>query len=206
MSAHMLIRELPSIVAPSHGPIEVSDPVSRVEARGWLGKLLIIVWGRKTTVIVALSVVGIILNLVLRFSFHASSGAYQTPLLATLVIGGLPLLFDLFRKLIKREFGPDLLGGISAIILIVLGEYFAGSIIVLMLAGGNALESYALRSAPSALAARAWRMPSVAHRKGRSEIVDVALLEVSIGDTPGGNRRHRRAGPIACRLSTQSDS
>ena len=52
-----------------------------------------------------------------------------------------------------------------------------------MLAGGEALESYALRSASSVLAALAKRMPSIAHRKHDSEIVDVALHEVAVGDT-----------------------
>ena len=65
----------------------------------------------------------------------------------------------------------------------LLGEYLAGAIIVLMLAGGEALESYALRSASSVLAALAKRMPSVAHRKTAAEIVDVALTEIAVGDT-----------------------
>ena len=59
----------------------------------------------------------------------------------------------------------------------MLGEYLAGSIIVLMLSGGEALESYELRSASSALAALAKRMPSIAHRKRESEIAEVALDE-----------------------------
>ena len=95
----------------------------------------------------------------------------------------MPLLYDLLRKLLKREFGSDLLGGISIITSVLLGEYLAGSIIVLMLAGGEALESYALRSASSVLAALAKRMPSVAHRKRDAEIVDVALQDVAVGDT-----------------------
>jgi heavy metal translocating P-type ATPase len=66
---------------------------------------------------------------------------------------------------------------------VIMGEYLAGSIIVLMLAGGEALESYALRSASSVLAALAKRMPSIAHRKTNSKIVDVALHEVAVGDT-----------------------
>ncbi len=104
-------------------------------------------------------------------------------MLVTLAIGGVPLLYDLLRKLLKREFGSDLLGGISIITSVLLGEYLAGSIIVLMLAGGEALESYAFRSASSVLAALAKRMPSVAHRKRDAEIVDVGLQEVAVGDT-----------------------
>jgi heavy metal translocating P-type ATPase len=52
-----------------------------------------------------------------------------------------------------------------------------------MLAGGEALESYALRSASSVLAALAKRMPSVAHRKSGTEMLDVALAEIAVGDT-----------------------
>jgi heavy metal translocating P-type ATPase len=138
---------------------------------------------RKTAVIAALSIVAIFLHLTLRFAFRAPPSTYQVPLLATLVLGGLPLLYDLARKLLKRQFGSDLLGGISIITSVLLGEYLAGSIIVLMLAGGEALESYALRGASSVLAALAKRMPSVAHRKRESQILDVELQDVAVGDT-----------------------
>ncbi len=140
-------------------------------------------WHRKTTVITTLSIAAILLHLAFRFGFHTTPGTYQIPLLATLALGGLPLLYDLFRKLLKREFGSDLLGGISIITSILLGEYLAGSIIVLMLSGGKALESYALRSASSVLAALAKRMPSIAHRKSAAETLDVALAEIAVGDT-----------------------
>ena len=142
-----------------------------------------VLWHHKTTVIAAFSITAILLHLVLRFGFHTTPSTYQIPLLATLVLGGLPLLYDLLRKLLKREFGSDLLGGISIITSILLGEYLAGSIIVLMLSGGEALESYALRSASSVLAALAKRMPSIAHRKRAAEMLDVALAEIAVGDT-----------------------
>jgi heavy metal translocating P-type ATPase len=104
------------------------------------------------------------------------------PLLAVLAAGGLPLVCGLLRKLLRREFGSDLLGGISIVTSVLLGQYLAGSIIVLMLSGGEALESYALRSASSVLGALAQRMPSIAHRQRESEIEDVALDQVAVGD------------------------
>jgi len=140
-------------------------------------------WHRKTPVIAALSIAAIVWHLVLRFGFSSSPGTYQVPLLATLVLGGLPLLYDLLLKLLRREFGSDLLGGISIITSVLLGEYLAGSIIVLMLAGGEALESYALNNASSVLAALAKRMPSIAHRKRGTIMQDVALAEIAVGDT-----------------------
>ncbi len=140
------------------------------------------IWHHKSTIIAALAIVAIILHLVMRFAAHQPPVVCDAPLIATLAVGGLPLLYDLLGKLLKRDFGADLLGGISIVASVLLGEYMAGSIIVLMLAGGEALENYALRSASSVLAALAKRMPSVAHRKQGSQIVDVELNEVVVGD------------------------
>ena len=49
------------------------------------------------------------MHLLLRFAFHASAGAYKIPLLVTLALGGIPLVYELLKKLLKREFGSDLL-------------------------------------------------------------------------------------------------
>src|ERR1017187_4238626 len=169
---------------PANGAAKVTEPKLSTDpppGRSWYSPSSL--WRRKTTVIAALSIMAILLHLVLRYGFHTASATYQIPLLATLTLGGLPLLLDLLRKLFAREFGSDLLGGISIVTSVLLGEYLAGSIIVLMLSGGEALESYALRSASSVLAALAKRMPSIAHRKRESEIVDVGLHEVAVGDT-----------------------
>jgi heavy metal translocating P-type ATPase len=140
-------------------------------------------WKHKTTAIAALSVLAIITHLVLRLAFHATPPVLNLPLFVALAIGGIPLVYELLKKLLKREFGSDLLGGISIITSIALGEYLAGSIIVLMLSGGEALENYALRSASSVLAALAKRMPSIAHKKDGSQIRDIALADVAVGDT-----------------------
>jgi heavy metal translocating P-type ATPase len=140
-------------------------------------------WSRKSLVIAGFAILAIVLHLLLRFGLQSTTAFSEIPLLVTLVFGGFPLLFDLLKKLLKREFGSDLLGGISIITSVLLGEYLAGSIIVLMLSGGEALESYALRSASSVLAALAKRMPSVAHLKRGSEIADRDLADVVVGDT-----------------------
>lgn len=140
-------------------------------------------WLKKSAVIAVLSIAAILLHLVLRFGFQTTPRIFRTPLLVALVIGGLPLLYDLLRKLLKREFGSDLLGGISIVTSVLLGEYLAGTIIVLMLSGGEALERYALRSASSVLAALARRVPSIAHRKRATETRDVPLDQIAVGDS-----------------------
>jgi hypothetical protein len=64
-------------------------------------------WLRKTTVIAALSITAILLHLVLRFGFRTTAGTYHIPLLVTLALGGLPLLYDLLRKLLQPFARPS---------------------------------------------------------------------------------------------------
>ena len=112
---------------------------------------------RHTTVIAVFCGAAIAAHLVLRFGLRTSDPTSNLPLLAAIILGGTPLLYDLLRKLLRREFGSDLLGGIAILTSVLLGEYLAGSIIVLMLSGGEALESRALSSASAVLAAVCWR-------------------------------------------------
>lgn len=107
----------------------------------------------------------------------------QLPLLAVLLLGGIPLVIKLSVKLFKGEFGADLLAGISIITAVLLDEFLAGSLVVLMLSGGVALEYYAVRKASSVLEALAKRMPSVAHRKTGDTLNDITTDQVNIGDT-----------------------
>lgn len=99
-----------------------------------------------------------------------------------LISGGSYLVIGLLAKLVRGEFGSDMLAGISIVTSVILGEYLAGTIVVLMLAGGEALEGYAIRRASSALAALARRLPSVGHQSVNGRIEDVALNDIRIGD------------------------
>jgi heavy metal translocating P-type ATPase len=106
----------------------------------------------------------------------------DVPLVLMLIVGGVPLVCDLAMKLARGTFGSDLLAGMSIITSVVLEEYLAGVLVVLMLSGGEALESRAVSRAGDVLAALARRMPSVAHRKTAEGPVDVPLEAVAIGD------------------------
>jgi heavy metal translocating P-type ATPase len=137
----------------------------------------------RNTAIAALTTAAIAVFLVLRFAVHTPTHIAQIPLLVALALGGIPIVWELAGKALRREFGSDLLAGISIVTSAILGEYLAGTIVVLMLSGGEALESYALRSASSVLAALARRMPSVAHRKMGSALEDIQIESIETGDT-----------------------
>ena len=146
-------------------------------------KSVTILHRRRTSVIAVFSATAILVHLLLRFALHTSPAVFQIPLLAALIFGGIPLIYELAKNLLRREFGSDLLAGISIITSVLLNEYLAGAIVVLMLSGGEALENYALRNASSVLRALAKRMPAIAHRKRDSVVSDVALDDIAVGDT-----------------------
>ena len=104
------------------------------------------------------------------------------PLVVMLLAGGVPLVWDLLRKLLAGTSGSDLLAGVSIVTSILLGEYLAGVLVVLMLSGGAALESGAVSRAGNVLNALAKRMPTLAHRKTASGLTDIALSSVAVGD------------------------
>lgn len=125
----------------------------------------------------------ILLHVVLRYGAGVSGRAGNLPLFATLLFGGAPLLVDLVLKTVRRNLGSDLLAGISIVTSVLLREYLAGALVVLMLAGGAALERFAVARASSALRALAKRTPLAAHRRREGHIEDVALGEIAVGDT-----------------------
>ena len=137
----------------------------------------------RDTYIAAVALAGILVHLVLRYGFSASPAISFVPLYVVLVVGGVPLIVDLARKFWAREFGSDLLAGISIATAAILGEYLVAGIVVLMLSGGSALEQFATRRAASILEALSRRMPNIAHRNGATEIIDIPADEIVIGDS-----------------------
>jgi cation transport ATPase len=117
----------------------------------------------RDTVIAAAVLFLIILYLLLRFVAHWPAARAEWPLLIALA-GGVPLVFELVRKMLRLEFGADLIAGVSVVTAVLMHEYLVGSIVILMLSGGQALENYATRRASSVLRALAKRMPTLAHR------------------------------------------
>jgi len=139
-------------------------------------------WERRHTAIAVVTLLSIVGYVLLRFALGLRATTAQWPLWIALGVGGGPLVIELAVRLLQRQFGSDLLAGISIVTAILLGEYLAGSLVVLMLSGGAALESFAVRRASSVLDALARRMPAVAHRKTESGLTDIALKEIEIGD------------------------
>lgn len=133
--------------------------------------------------IALLALIGITLHLLLRYFIPGLQAYSLYPLYITLAMGGGPLVYELLGKLVTFKFGSDLLAGISIVTAIALGEYLAGSLVVLMLSGGETLENYAIRTASRMLEVLAKRAPTVAHRKNSDTIEEISVDKIVIGDT-----------------------
>lgn len=136
----------------------------------------------KEVYIAILAITGILMYLVLQYSHSPLQNYALYPLYAVLGIGGTIIVVDLSWKLLSREFGSDILAGMSIVTSIFLEQYLAGSLVVLMLSGGQSLEKYAIRTASKVLEALAKRAPTIAHREIDQKIEDIPVEKIAIGD------------------------
>src|SRR6266576_1437642 len=136
----------------------------------------------KESYIAGLTLLAIAGHLILRYAAASPPRIALLPLFGALIIGGIPLVSELAKKLFKMEFGSDLLAGVSILTAVLLAQYLVATIVVLMLSGGAALEFYATAKACSVLDELAKRVPSIAHRREGSVLHDVKLEEIRVGD------------------------
>ncbi|STX37441.1 cation transport ATPase [Legionella feeleii] len=106
----------------------------------------------------------------------------EIPLLFIILLGGIPLFLQILFKLFQGNLGADSLAAIALVTSVILHEYLAATFIILMLASGQTLETYARRKAASALLALVERMPSIAHRQTNSHLEDIPLSSIHIDD------------------------
>lgn len=102
--------------------------------------------------------------------------------LATLVVGGAPIVYHTFRGMLKGEFASDIVAMLAILTALFMREAFAGAVVVLMQSGGEALETYGLRRASSSLEALLARAPRFAFRKKDRALEKIEVKEVKKGD------------------------
>lgn len=86
------------------------------------------------------------------------------------------------RALLRREYGLDILAVTAIVSTVVVGEYIAALLVVLMLTGGEALEDYANRRAKRELDSLLDRAPQLAHRFVDGAYQDLPADSVRAGD------------------------
>jgi heavy metal translocating P-type ATPase len=131
----------------------------------------------------ALTGAGLVSGLSARFIF-GSHPASDWIFLGALLIGGTPLVVKTIAGMLRGRFAADIVALLAIVTAFILGEYFAGAVIVLMQSGGEALEGFAMRRASGSLEALLARAPKIAHREhgGAGDLEDVPVDAVRVGD------------------------
>jgi heavy metal translocating P-type ATPase len=111
-----------------------------------------------------------------------SSDAADVAWAATVAIMLVPLTWSVLRSLLHGDLGVDVIALLAMAGALALGEYLAGAVIALMLAGGNALEAFASRRARRELTALVERAPRSARRRRDSGWEEIPAEQVQVGD------------------------
>ncbi|WP_462417346.1 heavy metal translocating P-type ATPase [Kytococcus sp. Marseille-QA3725] len=114
-------------------------------------------------------------------------GQQQAAAAVAVVVIGLTVVMtsvDMVRDLLRGRWGLDVLAVVAMVSTVLVGEYLAGLVIVLMVTGGEALEAMAEQRASRELDALINRAPAVAHRvtDDGAVITHVDADDVQVGD------------------------
>ena len=113
------------------------------------------------------------------FGAHAAA---HIILIICVVINLIPLLWSMVQDLREGTYGVDILAATAIVTSVLLKEYWAGIIIILMLTSGESLEDYAEKRAKTELTALLKRAPVMAHIIRGRKIIDVKIGVVKSGD------------------------
>ncbi len=104
-------------------------------------------------------------------------------LLGLVAIGEvLPLGWSMWQDVRIGKYGVDILAATAIVASVLLGQYWAGLVVVLMLTGGEALEDFAEHRARSELDALLARAPQTAEVIRKGKTLTVSVGEIHVGD------------------------
>src|SRR6476620_3165439 len=101
---------------------------------------------------------------------------------ATTALLLVPLTVSVVRSVLRGDVGVDAIALVSMAGALALGEYLAGAVVALMLAGGNALEGRANGRARRELTSLVERAPRTALVLRDGVLVEVPIDAVATGD------------------------
>lgn len=128
----------------------------------------------------SLAVLTIIGGLALQFSGHHTIANWLLAIVA--IIEVMPLAWDMWQDIRSGRYGIDILAATAIIASVLLGQFWAGIVIVLMLTGGEALEDFAHHRAQAELDELLRHAPQKARVLRKGKAVQVPVNELKIGD------------------------
>lgn len=122
-----------------------------------------------------------IVALIFEFGFHQSQWAFWL----VSIIGGImtiSMLIGMIKTLRSGKYGIDILAVTAILATLLVGDYWASLVVLIMLTGGDSLEDYASHQASRELRSLLDNSPQVAHRIDGEKISELAVDEVQVDD------------------------
>lgn len=128
----------------------------------------------------SLAVVTVLAGIILEITGQRTAAHWLLAIIA--IIELLPLLWHMWRDIQSGTYGIDILAATAIITSVILGQYWAAIVVVLMLTGGKALEDYAEHRAKRELDSLLKHAPRKAHVIRKGKTLDVTVNELRVGD------------------------
>lgn len=94
----------------------------------------------------------------------------------------IPLLWDMWKDIRTGSYGIDILAATAIVASVLLKQYWAAIVVVIMLTGGESLEDYADKRALSELSSLLSKAPTIAHLLKNNKQIDVKANQLKVGD------------------------
>jgi len=102
--------------------------------------------------------------------------------LFAVTIGGASIVLGAIKAVLSKNFNVDFLASIAIVTSVLVREYIAAAIVVLMLSGGEMLEDYASEKATTAIEKLIRSVPQKARVRRNGREIEVPIEEVQLGD------------------------
>lgn len=128
-------------------------------------------------------VLGVLLTFVFYFATKGLINKSSFYMSIVIFLLSLPLFYQMSKSIIQGKFGVDILAGLAIVSALLTGEGIAGGIILIMLSGGEVLETYANAKARSSLETLLKSAPQIAKRiNAKKEVEIINVNDVKVGD------------------------
>lgn len=122
-----------------------------------------------------------IIALIIQFIFNQPIYArWLVSIISSLI--AFSMLVEMIQTLRKGNFGVDILAITAIVSTLIVGEYWASLVVLIMLTGGESLEAYASKQANRELQSLLDQTPEIAHVLQDGQMVDVDLSQIKIGE------------------------
>jgi heavy metal translocating P-type ATPase len=128
----------------------------------------------------SLALVTVVIGLILELAGQRTAAHWLLGIVAVAEL--LPLAWNMWRDLQAGRYGIDILAATAILTSVILGQYWAAIVVVLMLTGGEGLEHYAEHRAKRELDSLLQNAPRRAHVVRKGKTLDVAVGELRVGD------------------------